>query len=152
MDGGQESSGRPTCFELTVQQTLHHDKAFHKGLVAYYNPFVSLLIFLSTGSPLSSFSWPGDTVQQGIYYCSCVCVHVQQDIYYCSGNSLLPWKWSKAAPQAKGAEGGACLGQLVDVEWTYFCLMFKNKEDYIVIKYHITTSTKLRTYKVCCQS
>ena len=36
---------------------------------------------------------------------------------------LLPWKWSKAAPQAKGAEGGACLGQLV--EWTSFCLMFK---------------------------
>ena len=61
---------------------------------------------------------------------------------------LLPWKWSKAAPLAKGAEGGACLGQLVDVEWTNFCLMFKNKEDYIVIKYHITTSTKLRTYNI----
>ena len=39
------------------------------------------------------------------------------------------------------------MGQLMDVEWTSFCLMFKNKDDYIVIKYHITTSTKLPTYK-----
>ena len=77
---------------------------------------------------------------------------VQQDIYYCSRDSLLPWKWSKPAPLAKGAEGGACLGQLMDVEWTSFCLMFKNKDDYIVIKYQITTSTKLPTYKIRRQS
>ena len=65
---------------------------------------------------------------------------------------LLPWKWKKPAQQAKGAEGGACLGQLMDVEWTSFCLMFKNKDDYIVIKYQITTSTKLPTYKIRRQS
>ena len=65
------------------------------------------------------------------------------------GGRRLPWKsWSKPAPEAKCAEGGACLGQLVDMEWTNFRLMFKNKEVYIVITYHITTSTKFPTYKV----
>ena len=64
------------------------------------------------------------------------------------GGRRLPWKsWSKPAPEAKCAEGGACLGQLLDMEWTNFCLMFKNKEDHIVIKYHITTSTNLPTNK-----